>query len=44
VEHTAETGLVRVDNLTLLPGSIAPLATGQLLRLGARTFRMKIDA
>ncbi len=42
VENTTETGLVRVDNLTLLPGSIAPLATGQLLRLGARTFRIKI--
>lgn len=42
VENTTETGLVRIDNLTLLPGYIAPLATGQLLRLGARTFRMKI--
>ena len=43
VENTAETGLVRIDNLTLQPGYVAPLATGQLLRLGARTFRLKIE-
>ena len=44
IENTSENGLVRVDNLTLPPGSIAPLASGQLLRLGARTFRVNIEA
>jgi hypothetical protein len=42
IENTAETGLVCIDQLTLTHGSIAPLATGQVLRLGSRRFRVNV--
>jgi len=44
IENLADTGVVRVENHTLHPGEIAPLATGQQIRLGARTFRLNIEA
>lgn len=44
LENLAETGVVRVDNHFLRPGEIVPLATGQQVTLGNRTFRLKVEA
>ena len=44
LENLAETGVVRVDSHALRPGEIVPLATGQLVTLGARAFRLKVEA
>ena len=40
----AENGVVRVDSHSLHPGEIVPLATGQHVTLGARAFRLKVEA
>ncbi len=44
VETLADNSAVQLDRLTLRPGEIAPLATGQQLRLGSRTWRVKLEA
>jgi hypothetical protein len=43
IENLAEGGLVRVDQHTLRPGDLVPLATGQQIRLGSRMFRVRIE-
>ena len=43
IENTAETGLIQVDQVTLAHGSIAPLASGQMLLLGTRKFRINVQ-
>ncbi len=43
IETLVANSAVQVDRLTLRPGEIAPLATGQQLRLGARTWRVKLE-
>ena len=42
VETTGAAGTVRVDDTALHPGEIAPLATGQTLRIGGVDFRVEI--
>ena len=44
IETLADNSAVQLDRLTLRPGEIAPLATGQQLRLGSRTWRVKLEA
>ena len=44
LENLAENGVVRVDNHSLHPGEIVPLATGQQVTLGSRIFRLKVEA
>lgn len=44
IETLAANSAVQLDHLTLRPGEIAPLATGQQLRIGARTWRVKLEA
>jgi hypothetical protein len=43
VETLVANNAVQVDQLSLRPGEIAPLATGQQLRIGARTWRVKLE-
>ncbi|MDI1337981.1 MAG: hypothetical protein PSU94_17505 [Lacunisphaera sp.] len=43
LENLAENGVVRVDSHSLHPGEIVPLATGQHVALGSRTFRLKVE-
>src|SRR5690606_23587878 len=43
IEALAENSAVQLDHLTLRPGEIAPLATGQRLRIGSRTWRLKLE-
>lgn len=42
VETTDAAGTVRVNETVLHPGEIAPLATGQILRVGGAEFRVEI--
>ncbi len=44
IETTANNSAVQVDHTTLRPGEIVPLASGQQLRLGSRTWRLKLEA
>jgi len=44
IETTAHNSAVQVDHTTLRPGEIVPLASGQQLRLGSRTWRLKLEA
>lgn len=44
IETLAANSAVQLDHLTLRPGEIAPLATGQQLRVGTRTWRVKLEA
>lgn len=43
VETLVANNAVQLDNLTLRPGEIAPLATGQQIRIGTRTWRVKLE-
>ncbi|HYC71222.1 MAG TPA: hypothetical protein VEB66_08455, partial [Opitutaceae bacterium] len=44
IETLADNSAVQLDRLTLRPGEIAPLATGQQLRIGTRIWRLKLEA
>lgn len=44
IENAADNGAVQVDHSVLRAGEIAPLATGMQVRLGSRTFRLKLEA
>lgn len=44
IETTANNSAVQVDHTTLRPGEIVPLASGQQLRLGSRTWRLKLES
>jgi hypothetical protein len=43
IETLVDNSAVQLDRLTLRPGEIAPLATGQQLRLGGHTWRVKLE-
>lgn len=43
IETLADNSAVQVDRLTLRPGELAPLATGQQLRIGGHTWRLKLE-
>lgn len=44
IETTANNSAVQVDHTTLRPGEIVPLASGQQLRLGSRTWRLRLES
>lgn len=44
IETLVANNAVQMDNLTLRPGEIVPLATGQQLRIGTRTWRVKLES
>lgn len=44
IETLVDNSAVQLDRLTLRPGELAPLATGQQLRIGSRIWRLKLEA
>lgn len=44
IETLVDNSAVQLDRLTLRPGEFAPLATGQQLRIGSHTWRVKLES
>ena len=44
IETLTDNSAVQLDRMTLRPGELAPLATGQQLRIGGQTWRVKLEA